>query len=320
VTSPDPSAGDDAVGVGDDGSPAREAGSVVLVVGDVIDDVIVRPLEPVTRGSDTRSRIEPSLGGSGANQAAWLAACGAQVRFAGRVGRADLGRHRDAFASVGVDARLTADDERPTGTIVVIVDPGDQERTMYTDRGANLGLRPSDLPDDLLDDVALLHLSGYSLFDARVRAAVLDLVSRARDRGIPFSVDPASTAFLTDVGVDAFLTWIAGVTLLFPNLDEGRLLTGARDPEAIVAALHGHAEVVALKLGGDGAIVARRGGPTLRLPAEDGEVVDTTGAGDAFCGAFLAGWVEHGELDEPLVRSAIAAGFEAAGAPGARPR
>jgi sugar/nucleoside kinase (ribokinase family) len=295
-------------------------GRTVLVVGDVIDDVIVRPVEPVTRGSDTRARIVPSLGGSGANQAVWLAASGARVRFAGRVGRADLARHQDAFAKEGVDARLGADGELPTGTIVVIVDAHDGERTMYTDRGANLGLQPADLPDELLDDVALVHVSGYSLFDAQVRRAVLDLLARARRRDVPFSVDPASTAFLTAVGVDRFLTWVEGVTVLFPNLDEGRLLTGERDPEAIVAALLRHAEVVALKLGADGAVVAQRGEPSIRLPAAVCEVVDTTGAGDAFCGAFLAGWVDRGSVDRTLVQAAIAAGAAAAAVPGARPR
>jgi sugar/nucleoside kinase (ribokinase family) len=295
-----------------------DAGAIVLVVGDVIDDVIVRPLEPVTRGSDTRARIEPSLGGSGANQAAWLAHHGATVRFAGRVGRADLPRHRQAFTSAGVEAHLAADDEVATGTIVVIVDPDDAERTMYTDRGANLGLRVEDLPDSLLEDVALLHVSGYSLFDANVREAVLDLTGRARRRGLQVSVDPASVAFLEAVGPATFLRWVDGVDLLLPNLDEGRLLTGERGPAAIATRLLDHAEVVALKLGAEGALVVRRGSPALSVPAVAGEIVDTTGAGDAFCGAFLAGWIQGRALEE-LAEAAVVAGARAAAVPGARP-
>ena len=291
----------------------------VLVVGDVIDDLIVLPLEPVTRGSDTRSSIEPSLGGSGANQAVWLAACGATVRFGGRVGRADRQRHEQAFAEAGVQARLIGDDRRPTGTIVVVVDPDDGERTMYTDRGANLGLGVEDLPDELLDGVGLLHVSGYSLFDASVRAAVLDLVARARRRDLAVAVDPASIAFLREVGPDRFLDWIGDVDLLFPNLDEGRLLTGEHDAEVVATALLSHAEVVALKLGEEGAIVARRGGASLRSPAVRSEVVDTTGAGDAFCGAFLAGWTV-GEDVAALLEAAVAAGARAVAVPGARPR
>lgn len=292
---------------------------LVLVIGDVIDDVIVRPLEATNRGSDTRARIEPTLGGSGANQAVWLAEYGAPVRFAGRVGRVDLARHEHAFAAAGVEARLIGDDRRPTGTIVIIVDPVDGERDMYTDRGANLGLEPEDLPDELLDGVGYLHLSGYSLFDASVRATVLELVERARARGVGLSLDPASTAFLREVDVTALFEGIGPVQLLLPNLDEGRLLTGERDAEVVATALLAHAEVVALKLGAEGALVARRGGPPIRVPAAPAEVVDTTGAGDAFCGAYLAGMIA-GQDAEAAVTAAVGAGARAVGVPGARPR
>ena len=202
----------------------------------------------------------------------------------------------------------------------MIVDPDDGERTMYTDRGANLGLGVEDLPDELLDGVGLLHVSGYSLFDAAVRSAVLDLVARARRRDLPVAVDPASIAFLREIGPDRSLDWIGDVDLLFPNLDEGRLLTGEHDAEVVATALLSHAEVVALKLGEEGAIVVRRdGNHPCRVPAVASEVVDTTGSGDAFCGAFLAGWLA-GEGDAQLLEAAVAAGARAAGVAGARPR
>jgi sugar/nucleoside kinase (ribokinase family) len=67
---------------------------VVVVVGDVINDIIVRPQGPIDVGTDTPSEIERSPGGSGANQAAWLAALRTPVRFAGRVGAPDAAYHR----------------------------------------------------------------------------------------------------------------------------------------------------------------------------------------------------------------------------------
>lgn len=293
--------------------------SVVLVVGDVIDDIIVRPREATNRGSDTLASIEPTLGGSGANQAVWLAEYGASVRFAGRVGHRDLSRHQQAFAEAGVDARLVPDDQHPTGTIVVIVDPDDGERDMYTDRGANLALTSEDLPDDLLDGVGLLHLSGYSLFEPSVRAAVLALAARARRRGVGLSVDPASTAFLRDIGPQRFLDSLGEVAVLLPNLDEGRLLTGEQDAEVVATRLLDNAEVVALKLGAEGALVVERGGVAFRVPARPCELVDTTGAGDAFCGAYLAGvMAERGT--QASVAAAVEAGARAVAAPGARPR
>jgi len=299
------------------GAPAVEPGRV-LVVGDVIDDVIVRPLAPVRRGTDTRAQIVATPGGSGANQAAWLAAEGAPVRFVGRVGAGDVARHRDTFAAAGVDAHLVADAEAATGRIVILVDPADGERTMFTDRGANLHLQRADLPDELLDGVAWLHLSGYSLFDPAVRAAVLDLAARAARRSIPLSVDPASTAFLDEVGPASFLDQLPPIHLLLPNLDEGRLLTGEHEPEEIVRRLHDHVEVVALKLGAAGAMVARRGFPPVRATAVATAVVDTTGAGDAFCGAFVAARL-RGASDGQAARAGVAAGAQAVAVAGARP-
>ncbi len=268
--------------------PSRPAPGVVLVVGDVIDDIVVLPQGRVRRGTDTTSVITAVPGGSGANQAAWLASQSAQVRFVGRVGADDAERHEAMLSAAGVDARLVADRDVVTGRIVIIVDPDDGERTMYTDRGANLRLSGADLSEDLLDGVGLLHVSADSLFDPSVRPAVLALVRSARRRGIAVSIDPASASFLEDAGPAALLEWVGEVTVLLPNLDEGRLLAARSPPAAIVEQLLAHAHVVALKLGPDGVVVAARDSSPRLLAAHPAQLVDTTGAGDAFAAGFLA--------------------------------
>lgn len=297
--------------------PSATTAPLVLVVGDVIDDLIVRPRGPIAHGTDTAAAIEATPGGSGANQAVWLAAAGTRVRFVGRVGAPDLERHARVFREAGVEARLVADGEASTGRIVILVEAAG-ERTMFTDRGANRRLSVDDLPDPVLDGVTALHLSGYALFDPGPRAAVLDLVRRATERGLPVSVDPSSVGFLAAAGPEVFLGWVARAQVLFPNFDEGRLLTGSSEPETIVERLLERAPIVALTLGAEGALVATREGtthtPTVPVP----EVVDTTGAGDAFCGAFLASWL----VDRDVVVAAelgVRAGARAVTAPGARP-
>jgi len=291
---------------------------VVVVVGDVINDIIVRPQGPVAVGTDTPSRVEPSPGGSGANQAAWLAALHTPVRFAGRAGAADAAYHRAALEQCGVEAWLTADPEAATGTIVVLVSK-DGERSMFTDRGANRSLEQADLPARLLDDAGLLHVSGYQLFEPRARSAVLRLWATARGAGIPTSVDPASAAGLRKVGCESFLEWTSGAQLVFPNLDEGRLLTGCEEPDAIVAFLCETYPVVALKLGAAGALVGAADGRRFQVAARATAVVDSTGAGGAFCAGFLASWVRGGDLGECALHAVEAAG-RAASLVGARPR
>lgn len=277
----------------------------ILVVGDVVDDIVVRPLATVTEASDTDAEIRRTDGGSAANVAAWLGHLGAEVRFVGRAGTDGAERHRAALAAYGVDARVSADPELPTATLVATLDPSG-ERTMYVDRAANARLGPADLGTEVLDGVGWLHLTGYSLFDDTVRPAVLDLAERARAQGCGVSVDPSSVAFLTGCGSETFLGWASVADLLFPNLDEGRFLTSVDDPHDVAVDLTGRFPGVVLTLGADGATYADSDG-TRSVAAQPAEVLDTTGAGDAFCAGFLSAWTTSPDPEKALAVGAATA-------------
>ena len=294
------------------------SGPLIVVVGDVINDIIVRRLAPVAPGTDTPSEIEASPGGSGANQAAWLAAMGTRVRFVGRAGAPDAAYHRAALGDLGVDARVFPTDGQATGTIVVLV-AADGERSMFTDRGANGALGEDDLAPSVLDDARLLHVSGYQLFEPASRSALRRLWASALEAGVATSVDPASVAGLRVVGPEPFLQWTSEAQFAFPNLDEGRLLSGKDEPDEIVSALLSHYRVVALKLGAAGALVASRDGRRVRIEARPTRIVDSTGAGDAFCAGFLACWLRGGDL-EACALEAVTSAARAVGQVGARPR
>ena len=181
-------------------APARATSPPrILVCGDVINDVLVKPLDRVTPDSDTRATISARPGGAAANQAAWMAHLGADVTFAGRVGARDAAYHRRELARAGVRARLAADREAETGSIVIMVEP-DGERTMFTDRGANLRLRRADVPARLLDGAAALHLTGYTFCEPPLLEVALWLLGQARARGLAVTIDPGSAAFLARMG------------------------------------------------------------------------------------------------------------------------
>ncbi|MEO6944341.1 MAG: sugar kinase [Lacisediminihabitans sp.] len=261
----------------------------VVVFGDVIDDIVVVPRGPIRVDTDTPSSIRHRPGGSAANTAAWLASAGAEVDFVGLVGEGDVERHSEALASVGVTPHLTAHPSLPTGAIVVLVDG--QNRSMLTERGANAELGPDDVPDALLDTAALVHFSGYSVFASRDLDAFGRLIQRAVARGVEISVDPGSIGFLEDFGAERFLELVAGASVFLPNLDEGRILTGLHDPEEIATALGKRFPVVALTLGETGVIVAVHGQKCAYREASKTDIVDPTGAGDAFSAGFLASWI-----------------------------
>jgi sugar/nucleoside kinase (ribokinase family) len=265
----------------------------IVSFGDVIDDVVAMPYDAIRPDTDTAASIGFRAGGSAANTAAWLGSLGMTVDFVGVVGKADLERHTSLLRRAGVTTHLRAHPTLTTGTIVIIVEG--EHRTMLTERGANTELDPADVTAELLEDAAVLHLTGHSLLNSAGPEGFARLVARARQAGAKVSVDPGSAGFIADYGVDRFLDAIKGVELLFPSLEEGRVLTGLTDPSAIVDSLARDFPTVVLTMGAAGVVISHDG-TTLMVPAVSTPVVDPTGAGDAFCAGFLNGWVRSGDL------------------------
>jgi ribokinase len=292
----------------------------VVVLGDVMVDVVARLAGPVAPGSDAPASISLGGGGSAANVASWLAFAGCSPALVARIGRDDRGVRLAAELSAGgVEARLALDDSLPTGTCIVLVDPGG-ERSMLPDPGANVALAPADLPDDLLVAGAHLHVAGYALVREGPRPAALAAIARAQERGVSVSVDPSSAALLSA----QFLSLADGADLLLPNAEEALALTGERDPLAAARSLARRFAEVVVKLGAEGALWTD-GGDELRVPAAAPPAaealpaaLDTTGAGDAFAAGLLAA-----RLRGAAPAEALAAGCELAAravrTPGARP-
>jgi len=290
----------------------------VLVIGDVITDIIALPEGPIVRGSDRRATIRLQPGGSAANQAVWLGSLGMKVRLVSRVAAADLESNIAYFTARRVEPMLVGDASAPSGVLISIVD-ADGERSFLTDRGANLNLCEADLPVSLLDGLKLVLVSGYTLFTPGPRAAVLALLKAARERKVATAIDPASIGFLREIGPENFLKWTAGTGTIFANLDEALELTGSVDLNLQMQTLGRFYPRVVIKRGVAGAAVGGREGVAFSMPASQGEVVDTTGAGDAFAAAFLAAELGGAKLDA-CVKAGIASAATAITLIGGQPR
>ncbi|MFF9673061.1 carbohydrate kinase family protein [Streptomyces eurythermus] len=301
------------------GVSAGRRGSL-LVVGDVVTDVVARHRGPLAAGTDTAAAIRTLPGGAGANVACWAAYTGAaDVRLLGRVGADAVAWHERELVAAGVRPRLVVDPQAATGTVICLVDTGAAaERTFLTDSGASLRLGPADWSDALLDEVDRLHLSGYLLFTESSRALAGTALAAARARGVPVSLDPASAGFLAELGADRFLAFAQGLDVLLPSRDEACLLTGLPDPADAAAELSRLVPLAVVKAGADGALVARRGAVPTRVPALPVAPRDTTGAGDAFTGAFLAALLAGAGPEEAAARG-CRAGAEAVRRVGGRP-
>jgi sugar/nucleoside kinase (ribokinase family) len=104
------------------------------------------------------------------------------------------------------------------------------------------------------------------------------------------------------MGLDVFcgVTADLGIDVLFPNYDEGRALTGLEEPRAIADAVAGRypGALVALKLDEHGALVRDRDGGVTEIAPQSNRLVDATGAGDAFAGAFLSRWLRGADASD----------------------
>ncbi|MFJ1746892.1 carbohydrate kinase family protein [Streptomyces sp. NPDC088116] len=296
-------------------APGRGA---LLVVGDVVTDVVARYRTPLAHGTDTAAEIRTLPGGAGANAACWAAHTGcADVRLLARVGTDAHDWHGERLRQAGVQAHLVVDEKMPTGTVICLVDAS-AERTFLTNSSASLCLSAADWSPSLLDGVGRMHLSGYLFVTDTSRGLAVAAMRAARESGVPVSVDPASAGFLRELGVDRFLAAVASTETLLPNADEARFLTGLTDLASAAAELSRRVPVAVVTAGGEGALVAEAGAVTARVPAFPAHAVDSTGAGDAFTGAFLAARLAGADPVE-AAREGCRAGARAVTTAGGRP-
>lgn len=265
----------------------------VVVVGDVINDIVAVPREPMRPDTDTMTRIKNTSGGSAANTATWLASRGVSVDLVAAVGAHDAAVHEEELREAGVTPHLQVEIGMPTGAIIIIVQGA--ERSMLTERGANSLLRAASVTDELLASAQLLHVSGYSIVDGFGVEGTRELLARAADAGVPVSVNPGSIGFIADFGVERFLGAIRGARLLFLSADEAALLTGETEPRMAARRLGTSFPIVALTRGDKGVLVVTNGGMPVEVTAQQVRSVDPTGAGDAFIAGFLEAWLRTGD-------------------------
>ena len=287
----------------------------VVCVGDVMVDVSALLAGPLATGSDTPGSITVRDGGSGANTAAWLASLGVATTFVGCVGADAFGeRAVAALGAAGVEPAVRVEPSLPTGMCIVLVGP-DGERTMIPSAGANATLAAVDVLA-ALDGASHLHVSAYSLLRDATASAVLAALDAARSAGIAVSVDAASAAPLAAFGATRFLA-LVGRALLFANADEAAVLTGLGDPSTAAAALAARCGEAIVKASTRGAVWSD-GRDSCAVPAAATQVVDSTGAGDAFAAGVLAARLAGSDIAACLAAGARTAAL-ALSHVGARP-
>lgn len=290
----------------------------VFVIGSINQDFVLNvERRPEPGETVTDAQLSKGNGGKGANQAAAAALLGAQVAFLGRVGDDGFGEPLvEALAEKGVDTSLVeATPNSSTGTAVITVTP-DGENDITVAPGANRSLTIEDV------DAAEGAIGGSRVLVAQMEVSP-EVVQRAVEVAVRYGVR-AVVNLAPPFRVPREL--LEQLDPLVVNEHEAAFLLGER-VEGVDGAISAAGELLALgprsvvvTVGKDGAVFSD-GDSTKHLPAPGVDVVDTTGAGDAFVGALAAG-LARGDSLESAVAYAVRAGAAAVtreGAQGALP-
>lgn len=263
----------------------------IAVVGSLNLDIVVPVARHPTPGETVLGgNYAQHPGGKGANQAVTAARLGRRVAIVGRVGADDAGRRlRENLTRENVDhAFLTDDPDAPTGIALIAVSAAG-ENTIVVSPSANARMDPADVARaaDLLE-TARITLVQHEIPEAAVAAAI-----QAAGGSVVLNPAPARP-------VDEAV--LMSVDVLVPNRTELALLANAAvpatvDQAATLATRLSGPRAVVVTLGPDGALVVE-GTDVHHIQAPEIDVVDTTGAGDAFCGALADALARGAELVE----------------------
>lgn len=278
----------------------------VVVVGSANIDLVV-PVEraPLTGETLLGGVLEKHPGGKGANQAAASSRAGnAHTAFVGAVGSdADADQLLASMRAAGVDTSLTIRSNLPTGTALIWVTPSG-DNTIIVTPGANSQL--------LLTADHRKAISEAKVVLAQLEIPLETIAAIAEAKG-------ASTRLILNAApsMEVPLEVLQGVDVLVVNQHEATDLTGLQDVADQASALLRQVPAVVITLGSDGALVATRGTDHQLIDAYPVTPVDTTGAGDTFCGVLAAGLAQGMTLAQ-AARFGSAAGALATLAPGAQ--
>lgn len=275
----------------------------VVVVGSVNQDLIVRVPRHPTPGETVLGHDHlTAAGGKGANQAVAAVRLGGDVAFLGRVGDDRPGSDMvAAMRAAGIDVDgVGIDDEAGTGLAIIAVDDA-AENSIIVSPGANNRFRP----EHLEEAAPVLDRASVTLLQLEIP---LETVRYAADlAGHRLLLNPAPARSLP-------AELMRAVDILIPNRTELGLLAGVPEPDSLEDAAAAARTItgpgaVVVTLGADGALIVASG-EAEHVPAPAVEAVDTTGAGDAFCGALAEATAAGVALVE-AVRRAVYAGAAA---------
>ena len=245
--------------------------------------------------------FEANPGGAPCNVLAMLQNLGKQTAFIGKVGRDQFGRQlRQAIEAVGIHSDYLLDDPATPTTLAFVhtMPDGDRAFSFYRNPGADLMLSEEDIREEMFESPKIFHFGTLSMTHESVRRATLKALALAKSHGLLISLDPNLREPLWDSLDTAKVQMFSALSycdILKISDNELQFLTGQEDYDEGIAWLRARFDIplICLTMGKDGSR-AYCGGKRVEVPGFPQEqTVDTTGAGDTFCGCVLSYLCDH---------------------------
>jgi sugar/nucleoside kinase (ribokinase family) len=274
----------------------------VLCAGILVVDLFVPPLArlPIAGELLVTDDFLMGAGGCAANVAVVLSKLGVRSRVVGKVGRDSFGDFvTSSLAGFGIDVSFIGRSETMGTAKTVIVPVAGEDRRYIHTVGANADLTGHDFTPGAMTGVDVVYLGGYLVLPGLRPAAVVELFDAAHRAGARTLLDVVLPGD-TQASMDDLRSILPSVDFFLPNDDEARQLTGEQDPERQAAVFNeAGAETVVITMGAVGLLV-RTATETRRVTAPSVEVVDGSGAGDAFAAGLIVGILEGWPLERSL--------------------
>lgn len=246
--------------------------------------------------------FEANPGGAPCNVLAMLSKLGHKTAFIGKVGKDFFGEQlKDAIMEVGIDtAGLCMDEEIHTTLAMVHTYPdGDRDFSFYRNPGADMMLSESDLQEELIRDTKIFHFGTLSMTHEGVRKATKKALEIAKETGAIISFDPNLRPPLwnsLEEAKDQVLYGLNYCDILKISDNEIQWLTGEEDYSAGVQWINDRFRIplILVSMGKEGSRAYYQGKMVEVKPFIQKNTIETTGAGDTFCGCVLHYICEHG--------------------------
>ena len=275
----------------------------VCCVGHMCVDILVKPVDSLPPRGKLKviESIDQKTGGCAMNTALGLAKLGVNTAMVGKVGEDGFGSFiRGTLEAAGVhtDGLLTEQGGMTSGSVVTIDKEG--ERTILHCLGTNSSLRLEDIDLDIVYESGLLFIGGVFLLPSFDGAGAAGLLKQARSRGIVTAMDTAWDA--SGGWLDTIRPCLPHLDWFMPSVEEAEQMFGSRDPQKLAKMMKEQGvKNVVIKMGGDGCYIEPKDSRGTFQGIFPVEVVDTAGAGDAWCAGFLSALVRGRSAEEAAV-------------------